>query len=310
MAVGLNVEESASTPLLPPKPKPKRMKTILTFGLLFGAIFVLMILSYWKTSTDLDDYFGITQYHFESMKKKEKEDTTKLRSVQSNMVNQLQKIQKWIKIQDDLSTTTTKSTTSTTTTTTPCTTRFKEVGLGPYPEKSLEPGISWNNSDAVERWNATGPFRKITVKTRKNWYYDPPYEEHINFNTIFEGMILESIDGTVKSFGMDEEYDGGENIKELLIPDGTCIKQVILGSLWYTHQIGFISNKGVRIGHVGSLCGEYDYDDDHYCMDPIRIVPKVYPGTLCLNKIEGVTVETQAAPAITGLKFIFSSGHC
>ena len=91
MAVGLNVEESASTPLLPPKPKPKRMKTILTFGLLFGAIFVLMILSYWKTSTDLDDYFGITQYHFESMKKKEKEDTTKLRSVQSNMVNQLQK---------------------------------------------------------------------------------------------------------------------------------------------------------------------------------------------------------------------------
>ena len=310
MAVGLNVEESASTPLLPPKSKPKRMKTIITFGL-FGAIFVLMILSYWKTSTDLDDYFGITQYNFESMKNKEKEDTTKLRSIQviqGNMEDQLQKIQQWIKIQDDLSSTTTKSTTSTTTTTTPCTTRFKEVGLGPYPEKSLEPGISWNNSDAVERWNATGPFRKITVKTRKNWHYDQPYE-HINFKTIVEGMILESIDGTVKSFGMDEEYVGGENIKELLIPDGTCIKQVILGSLWYTHQIGFISNKGVRIGPVGSLCGEYDIGD-HYCMDRIRIVPKVYPGTLCLNKIEGVTAETQAAPAITGLKFIFSSGHC
>ena len=307
MAVGLNVEESASTPLLPPKPKPKRMKTIITFGLLFGAIFALMILSYWKTSTDLDDYFGITQYYFESMKNKEKEDTTKLLSIQDKMEDQLQKIQKWIKIQDDLSTTTTKSTTSTTTTTTPCTTRFKEVGLGPYPEKSYEPGISWDNSDAVERWNATGPFRKIAIKTRKNWHirgYD--YD-------IVEGMILESIDGTVKSFGMDEEYDGGDNnIKELLIPDGTCIKQVILGYFWYTHQIGLITNKGVHIGPVGSLCSEKSniYIPAYDCIRRSIIVPKVYPGTLCLNKIEGVTVETQAAPAITGLKFIFSSGHC
>ena len=109
---------------------------------------------------------------------------------------------------------------------------------------------------------------------------------------------------------MDEEYGSGEKVTELVIPEGACIKQVILGTKWYTHQIGFITDKRVSIGPVGSLVGRSNSIYGNDWIDSIRIMPNSYVYKYCLYAIEGVTVETQAAPAITGLKFIFSSGHC
>ena len=73
---------------------------------------------------------------------------------------------------------------------------------------------------------------------------------------------------------------------------------MILGYGWYIDQIGFVTDKNVSLGPVGGNGGHKPEK---------RIAPK--NSELCLSSIEGVTVETGGAPALTSLKFSFSHGH-
>ena len=165
-----------------------------------------------------------------------------------------------------------------------------EFDFGPYP-RSIQDPIALQKGK--QYWSAKGPFRKITVGTRM---WDSPYNFYPRPTKIVQGLILESVDGTVNSFGVGGDGGFGE---ELVVPEGQCIKEVILKFGWYIDQIGFVTDKNISLGPVGGRGGHKPGK---------RIAPKKID--FCLDSIEGVTVETEDAPAVTSLKFIFSHrGH-
>ena len=190
--------------------------------------------------------------------------------------------------------TTTASTTTTTTTTTAGTTKpFEKVEFGPYVDKRW-PGVVPEGN----HWNVIGPFRKITVKSRN---FGPGHGW--SSTRIVQGLILESFDGAVNSFGMEgHAYPSGygELVEELVVPEGQCINEVKLRYGWYADQIGFVTNKNILLGPVGGRKG-------HTPKEAIK--PKGPGRSWCLYSIGGFTVQTESAPALAGLKFVFSPGR-
>ena len=80
------------------------------------------------------------------------------------------------------------------------------VTFGPYGHPYQEETGSWN---------AIGPFRKIFVKTRK-------WGEPI----IVQGLRIESVKGKLQNLGINAySIDDPEDIYELVVPDGQCIKE-------------------------------------------------------------------------------------
>ena len=136
-------------------------------------------------------------------------------------------------------------------------------------------------------WYIQGPFRKIGVKSRI-W----------NGVQIVQGLKVELVDGTIKSFGM--KIDDKKDVVELEIPKGQHIKDVILRSGWYIDQIGFRTNENVQLGPVGGSGGS---KQNLTAPDSVtKLVKQAY-----LHGIKGETVESQNAPCIAKLRFSFAA---
>ena len=294
-----------STPLLPPPQenstkKGKKYHLILAISTLI--IVFLLLYSSSKTKTRLGEIMeGIEKIQHDIQTNKNtmvtiREDIKTLQETGNNhqkfIDTELKSIKKGIEeieIKMGITTTTTSTTTTTRATTKP----VEKVQFGPYINL-YGPNPDYHSQ---KHWIAIGPFRKITVKTRM-W----------NSTRIVEGLSLESLDGTVNSFGMDGH--GGvrvylhELVEEFVVPEGQCIKEVKLrygaNDMSYVDQIGFVTNKNILLGPVGGRGGN----------TPKEAIKPKGPGRLwCLYSIGGSTVQDEGAPALTSLKFVFSRGH-
>ena len=275
-----------STPLLPPPQenstkKGKKYHLILAISTII--IVFLLLYSSSKTTTRLGEIMeGIEKIQHDVQTNKNtmvsiREDIKTLQETENNheksIDTELQSIKKGIEEIEI------KMGITTTTTTTPATTKpVEKVQFGPY----FNPYGEWKGKN----WNAIGPFRKITVKTRI-WHA----------TRIVEGLILESINGGMNSIGMDGDEDGTELVEELVVPEGQCIQEIKLRYGWYADQIEFVTDKNISLGPVGGTGGV-----------PEEIQPKSPGGLWCLFSIGGMTIETEGAPALAGLKFVFSRG--
>ena len=278
-----NSTANSSTPLLPPRENStKKGKYQLVLAISTLIIIVLLLYSSSKTKTRLGEIMeGIEKIQHDVQTNKNtmvsiREDIKTLQETENNheksIDTELQSIKKGIEeIEIKM---------GITTTTTPATTKpVEKVQFGPY----FNPYGEWKGKN----WNAIGPFRKITVKTRI-WHA----------TRIVEGLILESINGGVDSIGMDDgNEDGTELVEELVVPEGQCIKEVKLRYGYYADQIGFVTDQKISLGPVGGMGG-----------NPVEINPKSPGGLWCLFSIGGMTLETEGAPALAGLKFVFSRG--
>ena len=282
-----SIANNSTPPLLPPPQenstkKGKKYQLILAISTLI--IVFLLLYSSSKTKTRLGEIMaGIEKIQHDVQTNKNtmvsiREDIKTLQETENNheksIDTELQSIKKGIEEIEI------KMGITTTTTTTPATTKpVEKVQFGPY----FNPYGEWKGKN----WNAIGPFRKITVKTRI-WHA----------TRIVEGLILESINGGVDSIGMDDgNEDGTELVEELVVPEGQCIKEVKLRYGYYADQIGFVTDQKISLGPVGGMGGK-----------PVEINPKSPGGLWCLFSIGGMTLETEGAPALTGLKFVFSRG--
>ena len=283
-----------STPLLPPPQenstkKGKKYQLILA---IFTLIIVFLLLySSSKTTTRLGEIMeGIEKIQHDIQTNKNtmvtiREDIKTLQEAGNNhqkfIDTELKSIKKGIEeieIKMGITTTTTSTTTTTRATTKP----VEKVQFGPYINL-YGPNPDYHSQ---KHWIAIGPFRKITVKTRI-WHA----------KRIIEGFILESINGELNSIGMDGDEDGTELVEELVVPEGQCIQEIKLRYGWYADQIEFVTDKNISLGPVGGTGGV-----------PEEIQPKSPGGLWCLFSIGGMTIETEGAPALAGLKFVFSRG--
>ena len=282
-----SIANNSTPPLLPPPQenstkKGKKYHLILAISTII--IVFLLLYSSSKTKTRLGEIMaGIEKIQHDVQTNKNtmvsiREDIKTLQETENNheksIDTELQSIKKGIEEIEI------KMGITTTTTTTPATTKpVEKVQFGPY----FNPYGEWKGKN----WNAIGPFRKITVKTRI-WHA----------TRIVEGLILESINGGVDSIGMDDgNEDGTELVEELVVPEGQCIKEVKLRYGYYADQIGFVTDQKISLGPVGGMGG-----------NPVEINPKSPGGLWCLFSIGGMTLETEGAPALAGLKFVFSRG--
>jgi len=90
----------------------------------------------------------------------------------------------------------------------------------------------------------TGPFKKITVKSRK-----------FEGRQIIAGIRTEAINGNIQEIGMDNDHPGQTTAYSMIVPEGEHIVDVQVKYGWYLDLIGFMTNAGNDLGFSGGLGG-------------------------------------------------------
>ena len=173
--------------------------------------------------------------------------------------------------------------------------KSKVLPLCPMPSKSLPwPGLRIDYAGGsfgshgdihgnLSRWEFMGNIRKINVKSR---YWDN--------RSVIQGFQVFLDDGSTKAFGMT--LNDVQGVTSLQVPENQHIKTVAnLRAGWYIDAIGFETNERISLGPVGGNGGnhyitvDYKYRGSHHYLAGMR----------------GMTVQSQDAPCICNLQFIF-----
>ena len=144
-----------------------------------------------------------------------------------------------------------------------------------------------------------GPFRKIGIKLSDD-------------SQIVQGLRIELVDGSVRSFGIGSNYDDEiDNIVDLEVPKGQHIRDVNLRSGAYIDQIGFTTNENIQLGPIGGPGGS----PSNLKVMPNQIIANNVK-QIYLHSIQGVTFgydifgRQVGTLCIASLKFIFAVIPC
>jgi hypothetical protein len=125
---------------------------------------------------------------------------------------------------------------------------------------------------------------------------------------IVQGLRIELVDGSVRSFGISNHCDDEKDIVDLEVPKGQHIRDVNLRSGSYIDQIGFTTNENIQLGPIGGPGGS---PSNLKVPNKISNVKQVY-----LHGIQGVTFgydlfgRQVEELCIARLKFIFAVIPC
>ena len=151
----------------------------------------------------------------------------------------------------------------------------------------------------TDQWNVEGPFRKIGIKLSDD-------------SQIVQGLRIELVDGSVRSFGIGSKYDDEiNNIIDLEVPKGQHIRDVNLRSGAYIDQIGFTTNENIQLGPIGGPGGS----PSNLKVMPNKIIANSIK-QVYLHSIQGVTFgydifgRQVGTLCIANLKFIFAVIPC
>ena len=162
--------------------------------------------------------------------------------------------------------------------------------------------------EVLDNWSFSGNFERIWIKTR---IIKPPLAFTKSRDTVVQGFIVQFVDGTKKSFGM--ELDDETNVTLLEVPDGDgSIRDVNLQSGLFIHEISFqtkLTKKFIStLGPVGRPLNYPVSERSNEWELRTGSVKKYVEASshferCYLDGIEGTTVKVQGAPCITNLRF-------